>query len=142
MTNILLALVIFCIAWILVLLGLGFLTLSLYFYLITHFSPFISALLCGLFILVIACSLLLILKIFRHIKISRIKKLKIQSTAPSLGFILDKYFKESIIAAAIFGFLVGFSKKIRNSTLEYLNIFIKENFDNSSSKKKNDKPDD
>lgn len=124
MASILAGLILLCIAWILVLLGLGFVIISLYFYLTTHLGPAASALICGLVVIIIAASLVFLLRIFSKIKASQTKT-KIKSTVPDVLSLIDKYFGASVLTVATLGFLVGFSKEVRKTLVDGVCVIVK-----------------
>lgn len=125
MITFIIGIVLLCLVWILVvLLGLGFVIVSLYLYLNIHFSTALVALTCGLIVLLVAISSVFLLKILSKNKASRTKA-QLKSTTPNIFALIDKYFGVSILGLGVVKFLVDFSKEIRKTFVNRLVIALK-----------------
>jgi nitrate reductase NapE component len=119
--------VVFCIASVIAVLGLGFLVWSLYLYLETFWNPYVAALLSGASAIAIAIILVLIAGFATgYMKVGG--KTKFKPEPGPAGFasdpaeLINRYPLESGLTAAIVGFVVGSSGDTPKTLTELLTL--------------------
>jgi hypothetical protein len=133
MIKIILIVILSVVAFVLVLVGVGFFISSLYFYLLNAFhNPAIAASFCGLGLLLLAIFLLLIVlliksSLFKWKKPARLKaqfQAVREDPAGETLQLIKKYPFRSVAAAVASGFALGFFPKLRNSLIDGVATYI------------------
>lgn len=119
--------IVFCIASVIAVLGLGFIVWSLYLYLETFLNPYIAALISGAAAIAVAIILVLITGLATgYMKADG--KTKFKPEPGPAGFasdpleLIDRYPLESGLSAAIVGFIVGSSADAPKTLTELLTL--------------------
>ena len=125
--RILVLFIVFCIASVIAVLGLGFIVWSLYLYLTTLFNPYMAALISGAAAIAVAFMLVLIAGLATgYIKGGR--GVKFKPGPGQAGFtsdpvdLINRYPLESGLTAAIVGFIVGSSADAPRTLAEFLTL--------------------
>lgn len=125
--RILVLFIVFCIASVIAVLGLGFIVWSLYLYLSTFFNPYMAALISGAAAITVAFMLVLIAGLVTgYIKGGGEVKFKPEPrqtgiASDPLDFV-NRYPLESGLTAAIAGFIVGSSAGAPGTLAEFLTL--------------------
>ncbi|AIT63769.1 hypothetical protein [Coxiella burnetii] len=138
LVGVVLAFVLLLTAWVLVLLGVGFVLTSFYFYLTTHIGPILSAFICGLIIFILALILIGLVTLFKKMKVSKTKS-QVKSAIPDVFSIISKHFGKSILGIGAAGFLLGFSKEARETLINSCCSLFKKYIEEINDKSDDDK---